>query len=144
MTIEKNDPLVRKYSSKSFHTNRYCFDSIPEKHLFIDLLESDLVEEVYFTGMFTGSENGLSVQYIDPESNIIRNYYPDILVYYKDGSIEIIEVKGDNKIDDRVVEAKAYAALELAEHSKMEYDMVSSSSIMKGTYKIKQKSGIKN
>lgn len=143
LTIEKNDPLVRKYSSKSFHTNRYCFDSIPEKQLFIDFLESDLVDEVYFTGMFTGSENGLSVQYIDPESNIIRNYYPDILVYYKDGSIEIIEVKGDNKIDDKVVEAKAYAALELAEHSKMDYDMVSSSSIMKGTYEIKQKGGIK-
>lgn len=139
LTIEKNDPLVRKYSSKSFHTDRYCFDSEPEKKLFIDLLESDEVEEVYFTGMFTGSENGLSVQYIDPESNLIRNYYPDILVYYKDGSIEIIEVKGDNKIDDRVVEAKAFAALDLAEHSKMDYDMVASSTIMNGQYKIKPK-----
>ena len=89
--------------------------------------------------MFTGSENGLSVQYIDHESNLIRNYYPDILVYYKDGSIEIIEVKGDNKIDDRVVEAKAFAALDLAEHSKMDYDMVASSTIMNGQYKIKAK-----
>lgn len=139
LTIERNDPLVKKYSSKSFHTDRYCFDSEPEKRLFFDLLESDEVEEVYFTGMFTGSENGLSVQYIDPESNLIRNYYPDILVYYKDGSIEIIEVKGDNKIDDRVVEAKAFAALDLAEHSKMDYDMVASSTIMNGQYKIKPK-----
>lgn len=139
LTIERNDPLVKKYSSKSFHTDRYCFDSEPEKKLFFDLLESDEVEEVYFTGMFTGSENGLSVQYIDPESNLIRNYYSDILVYYKDGSIEIIEVKGDNKIDDRVVEAKAFAALDLAEHSKMDYDMVASSRIMNGQYKIKPK-----
>jgi hypothetical protein len=137
LTIERNDPLVRTYNSKSFHTDRYCFDSEPEKQLFMRLLEADSIKEVYFTGMFTGSENGLSVQYIDPESNLIRNYYPDILVYYKDGSIEIIEVKGDNKIDDKVVEAKAYAALELADHSKMSYDMVKSSEIMKGEYKIK-------
>lgn len=139
MTIEMNDPLIKKYSSKSFHTDRYCFDSEPEKQLFLRFLKSDDVKEVYFTGMFTGSENGLSVQYIDPESNIIRNYYPDILVYYNDGSIEIIEVKGDNKIDDRVVEAKAFAALDLAEHSKMEYGMVASSAIMKGEYIIKPK-----
>ncbi|MCI5631011.1 MAG: type III restriction endonuclease [Bacilli bacterium] len=137
MTLQKDDAFVVKYSGKSFHIDRYVFDSEPEKELFYRLLQSPLVKEVYFTGMFTGSENGLSVQYIDPESNIIRNYYPDILVYYTDGSIEIIEVKGDNKIDNAVVNAKAYAAMDLAEHSKMEYNMVKSSEIMDGSYKIK-------
>ena len=138
MTINKESPFIEKYSSKSFHTDRYVFDSEPEKQLFLRLLQSESVKEVYFTGMFTGSENGLSVQYIDPESNIIRNYYPDILVYYKDGSIEIIEVKGDNKVDDAVVEAKAYAAMDLAEHSKMEYNVVKSSDVMTGRYAIKK------
>ncbi len=138
LTIERNNPLIEKWFNKSFHTDRYVFDSEPEKELFFKLLKADSVKEVYFTGMFTGSENGLTVQYIDPESNIIRNYYPDILVYYKDGSIEIIEVKGDNKIDDRVVEAKAIAAMELAEHSKMKYDMVASSDIMSGSYKVRE------
>ena len=137
MTIHMNDPFVREHASKSFHTDRYVFDSEPEKRLFMRLFDSEKVKEVYFTGMFTGSENGLSVQYIDPESNLIRNYYPDILVYYQDGSVEIIEVKGDNRIDDRVVEAKAFAAMELAEHSSMEYEMIPSSEIMNGTYKIK-------
>ena len=137
MTFQKDDAFVVKYSYKSFHTDRYVFDSEPEKELFYRLLKSPVVKEVYFTGMFTGSENGLSVQYIDPESKIIRNYYPDILVFYEDGSVEIIEVKGDNKIDDAVVEAKAYAAMDLAEHSKMEYNMVKSSDIMNGSYKIK-------
>ena len=137
LTIERNDPLVKKYQDKSFHTDRYCFDSEPEKRLFMQLIESDSVKEVYFTGMFTGSENGLSVQYIDTESNIIRNYYPDILVYYKDGSIEIIEVKGDNKVDSKEVEAKAYAAMDLAEHSKMDYRIEKSSDIMAGRVKIK-------
>ena len=137
MTFQKDDTFVVKYSHKSFHTDRYVFDSEPEKELFYRLLKSPAVKEVYFTGMFTGSENGLSVQYIDPESRIIRNYYPDILVFYEDGSVEIIEVKGDNKIDDAVVEAKAYAAMDLAEHSKMEYNMVKSSDIMSGQYRIK-------
>ena len=141
LTIQKDEALISKYSKKSFHTDRYCFDSEPERKLFLQFLESSDVKEVYFTGMFTGQENGLSVQYIDPESNLIRNYYPDILVYYNDGSIEIIEVKGDNKIDDEVVAAKAYAAMELAEQSKMKYDMVASSTIMSGKYKIVQKGG---
>lgn len=62
LTVEINDPLVRNFSAKSFHTDRYCFDSEPEKKLFMDLIESDFVKEGCFTGMFTGSENGLSVQ----------------------------------------------------------------------------------
>lgn len=62
LTVEINDPLVRNFSAKSFHTDRYCFDSEPERKLFMDLIESDFVKEGCFTGMFTGSENGLSVQ----------------------------------------------------------------------------------
>ena len=137
MTIEMNDPLISNYADKSFHTDRYCFDSEPEKRLFLQLLESPDVSEVYFTGMFTGAENGLSVQYIDPDSNLIRNYYPDILVYYKDGIVEVIEVKGDNAIDDRVVEAKAMAALDKALQSNMDYNIVKSSDIMNGRYNIR-------
>jgi type III restriction enzyme len=87
--------------------------------------------------MFTGSENGLTAQYVDPDSNMIRNYYPDILVYYKDGSIEIIEVKGDNRINDKEVEAKGYAMMTLAEQCGMSYDIVKSSDIMNGSYIIK-------
>lgn len=90
--------------------------------------------------MFTGSENGLSVQYIDPESNAIRNYYPDILVIYNDESMEIIEVKGDNKIDTKEVEAKAYAMMTLAQQCGMSYDIVRSSEIMDGQYQIKSSS----
>lgn len=138
MMIDKNNAHCIKYNYKSFHTDKYCFDSEPEKRLFMSLLESDNVKEVYFTGMFTGSENGLNVQYIDPVSNVIRHYYPDILVYYKDGSVEIIEVKGDNKIDTAEVEAKATAMMTLAEKSGMSYDIVRSSDIMNGLYKIKE------
>ena len=93
---------------------------------------SDKVKEVYFTGMFTSKYNGLAIQYIDPETNAIRSYYPDLITTLNDGTIRIIEVKGDNKIDDRVVQAKAFAAMEMATESKMEYQMIPSTTIMKG------------
>ena len=47
-----------------------------------------------------------------------------------DGTIQIIEVKGDNMIDDDVVRAKAEAAREMASASKMEYLMLAGSKIM--------------
>lgn len=136
LTIQKDESIVKEYTSKSFHTDRYCFDSRPEEQLFLDLISDDKVDKIYFTGMFTGKENGLSVQYIDPESNSIRTYYPDFLVYYKDGSIEIIEVKGDNMIDADEVKAKASAMAETAQYSdKMNYRMIKSSDIMHNSYR---------
>ncbi len=122
---------LKQYKHKSFHVDNYCFDSKPEMEFFLQYLKSKDIREVYFTGMFTGSNNGLSVQYIDPESKVVRNYYPDFIALHNDGKYEIIEVKGDNMIDDATVEAKAYAAMELAEGSKMDYNMYKSSDIMK-------------
>ena len=136
LTIQKDENLVKTYSSKSFHTDRYCFDSKPEEQLFLDLIVDKNVDKIYFTGMFIGKENGLSVQYIDPESNVIRTYYPDFLVYYKDGSIDVIEVKGDNMIDSKEVQAKAEAMLETALYSdKMDYKIIKSSDIMHNRYR---------
>lgn len=135
LTLYKSEHLVQEWNGKSFHTDRYCFDSKPEMKLFLDLIKDPFVDKIYFTGMFTGSENGLSVQYIDPESNVIRNYYPDFLVYYKDGSVDVIEVKGDNRIDAAEVMAKSEAMAELAKYSEhMDYKMVKSSEIMNNSY----------
>ena len=61
LVINMNNLDIKIYNKKSFHVDNYCFDSTPEKDMFLKLLESDDVERVYFTGMFTGSENGLSV-----------------------------------------------------------------------------------
>jgi hypothetical protein len=99
--------------------------------LFFQYIKSSKIKEVYFTGMFTGKSNGLNVQYIDPDSQIVRNYYPDFIALHEDGHYEIIEVKGDNMINDKTVEAKYFAALELAEDSRMTYNMYSGSEIMK-------------
>lgn len=115
---------------KSFHADTYCFDSIPEKECFIQYITSNKVAEVYFTGMFTSNQGDFSVHYYDPESGRIRQYYPDFLARMKDGSYQIIEVKGDNKIDDTVVKAKQVAAEEMAVASGVQYLMYAGSHIV--------------
>ena len=115
---------------KSFHADTYCFDSIPEKECFMQYIMSVKVAEVYFTGMFTSNQGDLSVHYYDPESGRIRQYYPDFLAKMTDGSYQLIEVKGDNKIDDTVVKAKKAAAEEMAVASGVKYLMYASSQVM--------------
>lgn len=130
--------LDNKYSgftaeqiAKSFHADTYCFDSLPEKECFMQYITSPKVQEVYFTGMFTANQGDLSVHYYDPESGRVRQYYPDFFVKMADGSYQLIEVKGDNKIDDLVVKAKAVAAREMAVASGVEYKMYAGSTVMK-------------
>ena len=129
-------------TAKSFHADTYCFDSVPEKECFMQYITSNKIQEVYFTGMFTANQGDLSVQYYDPESGRIRHYYPDFLAKLSDGSYQLIEVKGDNKIDDTVVKAKAVAAHELAVASGIEYKMYAGSEIMK-THILEYLDGVK-
>ena len=117
--------------AKSFHADTYCFDSLPEKECFMQYIRSDKVKEIYFTGMFTSNQGDLSITYYDPESERIRQYYPDFLAKMSDGSYQLIEVKGDNKIDDALVKAKKDAADEMAVASGMQYIMYAGSEIMK-------------
>jgi type III restriction enzyme len=113
--------------SKSFHADTYCFDSKPERECFLQYISSKKVKEVYFTGMFTSNQGDLSVAYYDPESQRVRRYYPDFLAKMEDGSYQLIEVKGDNMIDDSVVKAKAEAAEEMSIASGIRYKMYAGS-----------------
>lgn len=131
LVIGIDDEEVEGYKHKSFHADNYCFDSKPERELFWQYIMSDKVKEVFFTGMFTSEQNEFYIQYSDPETNRVRKYYPDFIAKMNDNTYEIIEVKGDNKIDDEVVKAKALAAEELAAESKMVYKMYAGSKIMK-------------
>lgn len=130
LVVRSQDDNLAKFAHKSFHADTYCFDSKPEKECFWQYITSSKVKEVYFTGMFTSNQGDLSIQYYDPESRRIRHYYPDFLALMEDGSYQLIEVKGDNKIDDVVVKAKADAAREIAAESDMEYIMYAGSTLM--------------
>jgi type III restriction enzyme len=123
-------------AEKSFHLTPYCFDSSPEHKLFWDLLAEDRVKKIYFTGMLTHGQSDFYVQYIDPESHTIRSYYPDFLVQLDDDSYIIVEVKGDNKVDDPVVLAKQTFAQQTASASGMRYTMIKGSDANAGNYQV--------
>ena len=127
-----NDSKYESYKDKSFHVDNYCFDSQPENRLFWTLLHDNRLRNIWFTGMFTHGQTDFYISYIDPVSHTVRNYYPDFLALMKDGTYVIIEVKGDNKIDDEVVRAKAEYARQLAHASQMNYVMVKGSDAMAG------------
>ena len=127
--FNKKDRKNRVLKGKSFHTDYYCFDSTSERDFFWQYIRSDQIKEVYFTGMFTSKYNGLSIQYIDPETHNLRSYYPDFVSFRDDNSIEILEVKGDNLYDLPVTRAKEDAAILMAAESKMSYRMIPSSMV---------------
>ena len=119
-------------AQKSFHLDTYCFDSGPERELFWDLLRDKRVAKLYFTGMLTHGQSDFFIQYIDPDSHTIRSYYPDFLMQEPDGTYTIIEVKGDNKIDDPIVLAKMDFAEQMATASKMTYRVIKGTDAERG------------
>ena len=127
LVVTDDTPEGQNYKHKSFHLNTYAFDSNPEHALFWSLLTEGKVKEVYFTGMLTHGQSDFYIQYIDPESHAVRRYYPDFLIQKDDDSWVIVEVKGDNKIDDEVVQAKAAAAQQRASASQMSYKIIKGS-----------------
>lgn len=128
---KERNSFTQEEIKKTFHADTYCFDSRPELECFKQYVSSDKVKEIYFTGMFTANQGDLSVHYYDPESKRVRQYYPDFLALMEDGSYQLIEVKGDNMIDDAVVKAKAEAAEEMSVASGMKYKIYPSSILMK-------------
>ena len=113
VTQDSEDSVIVKNNGKSFHADTYVFDSKPELQLFLQLLANNRVKQAYFTGMFTADQTDFYVPYVDPESNRLRKYYPDFLVEMEDGMYVIVEVKGDNMLEDPVVKAKEAAAEEM-------------------------------
>ena len=72
--------LYKKYNTDGNYS--YTFGAFPTFELLTNL--SDKVKEIFFTGMVTSEQNGLYIQYADPDTHRIRKYYPDFLVenYY--------------------------------------------------------------
>lgn len=139
-TLSANKDLVVRqsdagnYADKSFHLDTYAFDSNPEHTLFWKLLQSGKVKKLYFTGMLTHGQTEFFIQYIDPDSHTVRSYYPDFVFEKEDGSLVIVEVKGDNQIDDPVVQAKKEAAEQVAIASGMTYRIIKGTDAVAGRY----------
>ena len=123
-----------EYATKSFHLDTYCFDSKPEKTLFWDLLKEGKIKKIYFTGMLTHGQSDFYIQYIDPDSHTVRSYYPDFLFQKDDDSYVIVEVKGDNLIDEPVVQAKKQYAEQWAGANEMTYRIIAGSEVNKRNY----------
>lgn len=130
MVVSADDKEAKLYKDKSFHVDHYCFDSNPEKTLFWDLLREQRVQKIWFTGMLTHGQSDFFIQYIDPETHTVRSYYPDFIYIDSSGTYNIVEVKGDNMIDDPVVQAKKEYAEQMTEDSGMTYKMIKGSEVM--------------
>ena len=124
LVVSNQNQYIQDFVDKSFNLDTYCFDSKPEKAFFEKSLVDDEVEKIYFTGMLTHGESDFYINYIDPDSHTVRNYYPDFLIKTKKGKWLIVEIKGDNKLDEPVVLAKAEYAKKLANDSMFEYHMI--------------------
>lgn len=127
-----DDVAYAQFKDRSFHLNHYIFDSHPEKAFFDTVVAKEDVEEIYFTGMLTHGQSEFYISYVDPETHTVRHYYPDFLVRRKDGGYVLVEVKGDNMIDDVIVRAKAHAAREMAAASAFSYIMIPGSTAQFG------------
>lgn len=127
LTASLADDVFAPYKDKSFNLDHYVFDSKPELNLFWTLLKDRLIDKVWFTGMLTHGQTDFYINYIDPESGGVRSYYPDFITLNSDGTYTIIEVKGDNKLDDPIVKAKAAYANQIAKASGMTYRVIAGS-----------------
>jgi hypothetical protein len=132
--VRETDPPAAQHREKSFHLDTYCFDSNPEQTLFWDLLREGRVKKLYFTGMLTHGQSDFFIQYIDPDSKTVRSYYPDFLFERDDGKMVIVEVKGDNMLNDPVVQAKREFAEQMAIASGMTYETIKGSDATAHSY----------
>lgn len=136
MTINVDQPDVQEFKDRSFHLDNYCFDSVPERDFFWHVLRLKTVDKIWFTGMLTHGQSDFFIQYVDPETHRVRSYYPDFLVRKPDGSLLMIEIKGENLIDHPTVKAKQEYAEMIAQASdvKMSYELIPSQIAKAGTF----------
>lgn len=118
------DAAKSALASKSFHLDTYCFDSMPEQDFFLNVIRQDDIKEVYFTGMLTHGQTDFHLNYIDPETHSVRNYYPDFLILTKDGEWLVVEVKAKNMMDAPDVLAKQHFAETMLKASRIRYHMI--------------------
>ena len=136
MIVSIHDKLVQGLVDYSFHLDHYCFDSKPERDFFWHVLQSKEVDKIWFTGMLTHGQSDFFIQYVDPDTSQVRSYYPDFLIRKNDGSLVMVEVKGEHMIDHPTVIAKQAYAEMMASASKvpMSYKIIPSKQAANGSF----------
>jgi len=136
MVVGVKEKRIEEYVDYSFHLDNYCFDSIPERDFFWHILHSKKVDKIWFTGMLTHGQSEFFIQYVDPDTHRVRSYYPDFLIKKNDGSLVMIEIKGENMIDHPTVKAKQEYAEMIAKASdvSMSYEIIPGMQAADGTF----------
>lgn len=136
MVVGIADESVKDFVDYSFHLDNYCFDSKPERDFFWHVLQAKKVDKIWFTGMLTHGQSDFFIQYVDPDTHQVRSYYPDFLIRKNNGSLVIVEVKGEHMIDHPTVKAKQDYAEMMAKASKvpMSYEIIPSKQAASGSF----------
>lgn len=112
------DPKTAHVSGEHFSTKCdkiFWFRSSYEKKAFMKLDADDTVLSYEYESTV--------VEYANPVKGINGSYLVDLLVYYKDGTKKLIEVKPNAWLKDPVVEAKIVAAYEYAINHGMAFEV---------------------
>ncbi len=115
-----------------FHYSPYNFDSNPEQDFFrrmLDSLEENPadVEDIYFTGAMDDPEKTDFLFEYQDKMGKSHNYAPDFLIRKKDGKMLIVEVKGEDRLDDEKTLRKKAALRELegVNEKNVKYEIIS-------------------
>jgi len=116
-----------------FHYDPYKFDSEPEQSFLKEILEKlqinyDDVEDIYFTGGLTSTnQTDLHFQYKGVDGKF-HNYFPDFVIVKKDGSYLIVEIKAAQEefLGDKDIASKKKAVERLTDinNNKFKYHIV--------------------
>lgn len=126
--------VAEDLQQRTLHVAPYIFDSQPELDFYreaLHLVQEGLFKEVYFMGMLTHGQTRFFLQYVDPDTEALRSYYPDFLLRKKDDSWIIVEVKADFMLDDAIVRAKGEVARQMAESNRFRYCMIPSTQVQR-------------
>jgi hypothetical protein len=123
--------LEHKDEDLGFHLSVYDFDSKPEKNFFtkiLNILQIDKkdVEDVYFTGSINDVKKTDFYFEYKGEDGKYHNYFPDFIITKKNGEFLIVEIKAQNKKEDKEVlnKKKAVSYLEGIEENKFKYVVI--------------------
>ena len=114
--------ILNGYNPPAHNKHGHYYSAKNDKEMFYrssyELVAYKILEQL--SKVLKYENEPLRIPYISAEG-ITKNYVPDILVTYKDGSIELIEVKPECFVNDEITQLKADAAIKYCKENDMEF-----------------------